>query len=230
MPPHQKEGRVAIERATGVSQDDRQLRKVDGHVVDRHRIGEYVARFGKDRRPGVEHDRHAALLALAVDLRQLPQLAAIAVWREELMGRVDLDHSDAEVQHAPDLVPDVDLVQGVDRPDGNAPCPMTAGERGDPVVDLAGEAHDVGRDVVDAAGPIDSLIVEKAKQGRGRGEYIAGLPVRGVVEQDQHVRLDHLPRLDMDMNVEVHDNITSRIHTAVDGHASWNSRELRSCG
>ena len=132
-----------------------QPREVDGHVVDRHRIGEDVARAREDRRPGVEHHRHAALLALAIDLRELPQLAAIGVRREELVRRMDLDHADAEVEHAADLVAHVDLVQRIHRADRQQPVAMIAREVRDPVVDLAREAHHVRRHVVDAAGPLD---------------------------------------------------------------------------
>ena len=115
MTAREEERGLAVERAAGVREDDLQPRKVDGHVVDRHRVGEHVAGPREDRRPGVEHHRHAALLALAIDLGQLPQLAAVCVRREELMRRMDLDQADAEVEDAADLAADVKLVERIHR-------------------------------------------------------------------------------------------------------------------
>ena len=179
-----------------------QPREVDGHVVDRHRVGEDVARARKDRRAGVEHHRHAALLAFAIDLRQLPQLAAIGIRRKQLMRRMDLDQADAEIEHPPDLGAHVHLVQRIHRAHRHQPIAMPARERRDPVIHLAREAHHVRRDVVDAARAIDSFRVEKAQQTVRRRQHVLRIRVRRVVDHGQHFRLDHLPGLDVDVGVE----------------------------
>ena len=112
--PRQEERGLAVQRTAGVREDDRQPREVVGDVIDRHRIGEDVARPRKNRRAGVKHDRHAAVLALAIDLRELPQVAVVVrVRRKELVRRMELDHADAEVENAADLIADVDLVQRI---------------------------------------------------------------------------------------------------------------------
>ena len=71
------------------------------------------------------------------------RLAAVGVRREELVRRVDLDHADAEVEDAADLVADVHLVQRIHRADRHEAIAMILRVVRDPVVHLAGEAHDV---------------------------------------------------------------------------------------
>src|SRR6202790_5106423 len=58
MAPHQKECRLHPQRASAMSQQDLQLGEIDGHVVKVNGIAILVARTGKNRRPGVEHDRY----------------------------------------------------------------------------------------------------------------------------------------------------------------------------
>jgi hypothetical protein len=185
-----------------VRQDDLQLREVDGHVVDRHRIGEDVARTRENRRPGVEHHRHAACLAFAVDLGQLPEIAAIAIRGEQLVRRMNLDQADAEIEDAADLGMDVHLVERIDRADRQQTVTMLAGERRDPVVHLAGEPHHVGRDVIDAAGALHPIGVEIAEEALRRLEDLLRVAMRLVVDHRERLRLHHLPGLYVDVDVE----------------------------
>ena len=76
---------------------------------------------------------------------------------------MNLDHADAEVEHTADLIADLDLVERIHRADGQQAVAVAAREVGDPVVRLARETHDVGRDVVDAADPLDPFAVQETE-------------------------------------------------------------------
>ena len=160
MAAGQEECGPSVKRTPGVGQDDRQAWKIDRHVVDRHRIGEYVPGRWKDRRPGVKHHRDSARLAFPIDVGELRQIGTIRIRREELMRRMDLDHPDPQIQNAARFRSRVSFMQRIDRADGQQSMAMGAREIGDPVVDLAGEAHHLGRHVVDAAGALHSLGIE----------------------------------------------------------------------
>src|SRR5438105_14666971 len=95
MAAREEECSFAVKRAAGVSEHDFQFRKVDGNIIDRHRIGEDISRPRKHRRAGVKHHRNAAGLAFAIDIAELR-----IVWRELLMRRMNFDHSDTEIEDA----------------------------------------------------------------------------------------------------------------------------------
>src|SRR5204863_5734105 len=83
----------------------------------------------------------------------------------------------------------------------------------------------------DAARAIDPLGVEEAENVFRRLEDFLRIRVRRIVDHRQHVGIDHLPRLHVDVDVEnAHASITSRMQTAESGHAPRNSSEPRSCG
>ena len=114
-------------------------------------------------------------------------------------ARPGLDRDDA-VRHWTNE--HVELVERIHRSDGDETIAMILRERRDPVVDLAREAHHVGRDVVDAARAIDAFRVEKTQQVLGRFENLLRARMRRIVDHGQRFRLDHLPGLDVDVDVE----------------------------
>ena len=232
MPPREKHRRLAVQRTSGVREDQLQLREVDRHVVREHRIRVEVARAGKHRRARVNHHRHSPRLTLAIDLGELRQIEPVRVRREELVRRMNLDHPDAEVEDAADLGGAIALVEWIHRSDGKQPVAMPFREVRDPVIHFAREAHDVGRHVVDAARALDAVLVEIAQDVLGRRQNVFRAGMRGVVDQRECFRTHHLPRLNVNVDVEdaTQVSITRRMQVAVEGQASWNSRDARSCG
>src|ERR1051326_2665687 len=80
---------------------------------------------------------------------------------------------------------------------------MRARELCDPIVDLAREAHNVGRDVVDAAAALDVVRVEEAEHVVGRVEDVGGVAMRRILRDErQRLRVHHAPRLDVEGDVE----------------------------
>src|SRR5215470_3367013 len=67
VPPHEKERRVCPQRTTTMREQDSQLGEIYGDIVNKYGIAVLVARTGKDRSTGVEHDGNAVRLGSAVD-------------------------------------------------------------------------------------------------------------------------------------------------------------------
>ena len=78
------------------------------------------------------------------------------------MRRMDLDHPHPKVEDSAHLTARIALVSRVHRSDRQQAAAMIASETRDPVVHFACESHDFGSDVVDAAGALDFVLIEKS--------------------------------------------------------------------
>ena len=59
MTPQEKECCVHPQRTSAMRQQDLHLGEIDGHVIDVNWISVGIARAGKNRRSGMEHDGNA---------------------------------------------------------------------------------------------------------------------------------------------------------------------------
>ena len=91
MTADEEEGGVHPQRTAAVRQKDRQLRKIDRHVVDVHGVAEAAARAGEHRCACVDRHRNAGRLRYPVEIRELRQRVLIGVGAEQLMRRMDLE-------------------------------------------------------------------------------------------------------------------------------------------
>ena len=159
----------------------------------------------------MKHDRNAAGLAFLIELRELRKLIAVSVRCELLMGRVNLDHANALIEHAPCFAANIAFVTGMYRSDRKQAVAMFARKTCDPLVDFARESHHLWSDVVDAADALDAVGIEESNQiVRGRKDFFrAG--VGSVVDHRQRIGTDHRPGLHMQMNVkDAHGAMLSR--------------------
>jgi hypothetical protein len=95
------------------------------------------------------------------------------------MGRMDLQHPDAEVVEEPQGVgAGVPGPAGVNRAHGEEAVLVAGDEPGDPLVDRLVEAHHLGSDVVDEGGAFDPLCVEEREElVRAREDSLEPVPV-----------------------------------------------------
>ena len=121
MAADKKKRRLHPQRPASVRQQDFQLGKVDGNIVDVDGIAIFIARAGKNRCPGMKHHRDAVGLSGAVDDLQFVHSCQISVGKQKLVRGMDFDHTDAQPQELFHVSHDVGSMARVQTAAGNQP-------------------------------------------------------------------------------------------------------------
>ena len=203
---------VHPERSAAVGEQDSELGKINGHVVDVNGVAVFVAGSGENRGSGVKHDGDAIGLSGAIDDFEFVHAAEVIVRKKQLMRGMDLDHSNAEAEKLLDIGHDVRSVARMQAAAGDQPLRIFLGVVGDELIDTTREADDFGRDVVDEHRAIDAGFVEVLKKGlRRAAEFDDLIVIRALLlHQFKCFGLEHLDRLDMDVAVGDHWGLVSR--------------------
>src|SRR5438132_120071 len=205
MPAQEVEGRVAPEGTTAMGHEDREVGEILGYGIQGDRVSVLRSRAGEDRGPRVDCDGHAESLGGLVNRAQGGQLAIrICIRREQLMGRMNFHPAHLplgrEALDVPLRIPRPFRMDGAKR---NQAFPVLSGELGDEPVHVFGEAHDLRRDVVDQARPLDADRIEVGKERPRIVRQPRGLVLRGdrPPEGFQDLRLKGAVGLDVDVDV-----------------------------
>src|SRR5208282_803956 len=119
MAPQQKESRMHPQRTPTVCQQNLHLGKIDGDIVNENRVAVTVARPVENGGSCVEHNWDSVCLGGPIDHFQFLHPVQIVVGKQKLVGRVNLDHADAEPQNLLDVGQNVLAVTGVQTAAGN---------------------------------------------------------------------------------------------------------------
>src|SRR5207302_10065888 len=96
MSAYQEKRSVHPQWPPAVGQQNFQLRKIHGNVVDVDRLAIFVAGTWQDARPGVEHHYHSICLRAPLDDSQLLHAAKIVSRKMQLVWWMDVDHTIAK--------------------------------------------------------------------------------------------------------------------------------------
>ena len=193
-----------VQRASAVRHDELEIGKIDGDVVELQRIPVLRARPGKDRGAGVNHHRQAALFAPPVNLGERRETVGIGVGGKRLMGRVDLEQPDAEIDQAVDVAAGVLREARVHTAVGNQPLRVRARVARREGVRRIIEAHDVGTGVIHEPHAPHARAIHHLEQGARivhDGDQEAPMIFLPPAHRLLDFGLEVAPRLNVDVDV-----------------------------
>ena len=201
---YEKEGFVHPERAAAVCQDDDEIGIIDADIVAEHWLGVKVSGAREDGGAGVNHDWQIIDLGAIVDGGESAISLHVAIGGEDLVRRMKLQSADAELGDAIDFRARIGDGAGKNAAEDDEAVWRSFAVVCAPVVDLGGEADDVGCDVIDEAGALDAKLIEKFQEGFrvGAVAFDVGVVLAAALDQVKRVRLHHVEGHDVDVNVD----------------------------
>ena len=204
MPPQNEERFLHVERPAAVRHHDPQVREIDRHVVQLHRIAVLGARTRKNRGPGVHHHGQPARLAALVDLPQGLEPIGVGIRGVALVRRMDLAQANPQIHEPIDVAGGVLGVPGVDAAVGQQALGVGLGVLGGEGVGRVREPHHVGAGIVHHPDAPHARLVEDLQQRLGVvHDGLEKLPVRFLPAAHGFLDLgfEVAPRLDVDVDV-----------------------------
>ena len=202
--PHEEEGFVHPKWAAAMGEDDDEIGIVDADVVAEHGLRMKISRAGKDRSAGVNHYRQLVSLRAFVDSGEAAISLHVAVRREDLVRWMQLESADAEFGDAVDFGARIGDGAGQHAAEGDQSIGRRFAVVCAPVIYFRREADDFRCDVINEASAFDAEPVQKSEK-RFWIRAIAldvGIILAAALDQVERVRLHHVKRHDVDVNVD----------------------------